>query len=202
MNIQTATLITLSALHLALAKDICESKAAKAKPNCVSYIQSDYNTFTKSQLGSIGESSSVCAKLDSTDLGNLESRASALGSKALIEILPFRCVKQIAEAGNIDALYGTISGDKKRKNKFLEGNSAKICESKKKFDGTALEDDLKTFCKDKKHDKELKDLKEEHEKVKKEAEELKKKATSAASIAQDLAPVVIFLTALIGGLLV
>lgn len=195
-------LIILAAVQIAFAKDICESKAAKAKPNCHDYIQSDHGSFTKAQLSSIGESSSVCAKLNAADLGNLESRASAVGSKALIELLPFRCIKQIAEGGNIDPLYKVISDDKKRKNKFLENNHDKICDAQKKFDGTALEDDLKSFCKDKKHEKDIEDLKKQNEKSQKELEEMKKKAESAAAFAQDLAPVAVFVTAIVLGLLV
>jgi len=205
MNLTLTSFIPL-VLALAHAKDICDHTDMKKRPgfhSCQQFIHLKHGSFTKSDLQSIGESSSVCTKLTGTDWADLEGRASLVGSKALIELLPFKCIKNAAENGHFDLLYSPLSGGrKKRITDILEKHSAHICSSKKKFEGTDIEKDLEHYCKETKQSKVMSELRDEHDKLNEENAAMKFQGRNDASMLKTAGPIAVLASAILIGIFI
>lgn len=182
-------LISLAASALAY-NDICKhpdyESDAKKNPrtyaDCHAFIQAKTGAFSVDEIKKIGVASDVCKSLTIGELQALEANINGKG-KNLIETLPYKCVKLVAEAGaaKFNQVFASIKTDDKKIESFMKKNSSSICAQKKRFDGTDITKALKTFCEHRKNQEEIDDIKGDNDKLREELEKLKAEEAKAAA---------------------
>lgn len=156
--------------------ELCKDPRVKKDHNgsCDDFIQAESGAFSYNQIEAIGKTTNFCKTISSQSLNDLGTRVQTMnGDTQLLAILSTRCIKELAEhqSSEFDLLYNNLN--LVQRVVLMKKND--LCSSQRKFQNTAAEDELKTYCKDKKLKDEKASSKMETLELEKKKEELVKK---------------------------
>ncbi len=153
MKQSTLLLVTLFGFSSGTVVDICDTDTAKNRekyPTCESYILRNASVLELDQIKTIGVTSDVCKKLESSAWKDLMERVSNKGSsQKLIEILPAKCVIDLADTSEakFNQVYKELKvSQQKFLTAYLTAKQEKLCASEKAFKDTDIEDALEDHC--------------------------------------------------------